>query len=265
MTSNASIIRDANVQIVEDGNLERIADFFNANYVANVAGSTNSGYKAVRRYTKAIHAAFSELSVDVEILAESDKHISWQRTIHGKQMATFQGFPPSGLKISWRDMVVSRLEDGKIAEDWVVTDLAEALLRSVKTAEASHQNLSLMAKLDIQNLDACAKLFANDFVWHYFNPKLPEIEGDHRGVDGLKGFFAKLGKTTSGSFKVNPIDARSAGDELVVTHVCDHMTLEGNTLEIDAIVVWRIVDGKITEAWDIPAINTARTPEQESA
>jgi len=27
---------------------------------------------------------------------------------------------------------------------------------------------------------------------------------------------------------------------------------------IDAIVVWRIVDGRISEAWGIPAINTVR-------
>ena len=28
-------------------------------------------------------------------------------------------------------------------------------------------------------------------------------------------------------------------------------------LEIDAVVVWRIVGGKIAEAWDIPAVHTA--------
>ena len=26
----------------------------------------------------------------------------------------------------------------------------------------------------------------------------------------------------------------------------------------DAVVVWRIVAGRLTEAWDIPAVNTAR-------
>ena len=29
-------------------------------------------------------------------------------------------------------------------------------------------------------------------------------------------------------------------------------------MEIDAIVVWHITDKKIKEAWDIPALHTAR-------
>jgi predicted SnoaL-like aldol condensation-catalyzing enzyme len=32
----------------------------------------------------------------------------------------------------------------------------------------------------------------------------------------------------------------------------------GTEIDFDAIVVWRIVDGRISEAWDIPAINTVR-------
>jgi len=32
----------------------------------------------------------------------------------------------------------------------------------------------------------------------------------------------------------------------------------GTEIDIDAIVVWRIVDGRVSEAWDIPAINTVR-------
>jgi len=29
-------------------------------------------------------------------------------------------------------------------------------------------------------------------------------------------------------------------------------------IETDAVVVWRIVGGRLAEAWDIPAVNTAR-------
>lgn len=30
------------------------------------------------------------------------------------------------------------------------------------------------------------------------------------------------------------------------------------SIELDAIVVWRIVGGHLAEAWDIPAVNTPR-------
>lgn len=130
--------------------------------------------------------------------------------------------------------------------------------------ESMHPNMSLMMKLDIQNLEACRDLFADDFTWHYFNPELPELEGEYRGVEGLKKFFAELGGKSNRSFQVNPIDGHPAGDELVVTQVCNRMELDGRPIEFDAVVVWRIVNSKIAEGWDIPAINTIRIQNEVS-
>lgn len=124
--------------------------------------------------------------------------------------------------------------------------------------ETIHPNMSLLMELDIQNIDGCREAFADNFIWHYFNSRLPDLDGDYRGVEGLKDFFAKLNEKTDGSFQVNLIDARPTGDELVVVHVCNCMNLDGNAIEFDAVVIWRIVDNKFSEAWDIPAINTVR-------
>ena len=44
---------------------------------------------------------------------------------------------------------------------------------------------------------------------------------------------------------------------LSVAHVRDIIKLEGTSVATDAVVVWRIVDGQITDAWDIPAVFTA--------
>ena len=61
----------------------------------------------------------------------------------------------------------------------------------------SHPNLSLLEKLDIQNLDASTNIIAENFIWHYFNPRLPELHGDYHGVEGFKEFFAKLHEISS--------------------------------------------------------------------
>ena len=119
-----------------------------------------------------------------------------------------------------------------------------------------HPNLALLSKLDIRDLDASASLFSDDFVWHYFNPKLPDVEGDYIGVDGLKKFFATIAGKTDGTFKVEPISTTPIGEELIVVHVRDTMELEENSIAVDVVVVWRIVEGKIAEAWDIPSAFT---------
>ncbi|NNE17760.1 MAG: nuclear transport factor 2 family protein [Myxococcales bacterium] len=121
-----------------------------------------------------------------------------------------------------------------------------------------HPNLSLLQRLDLRNLASCADLFAEDFVWHFFNPNLPDVQGDYVGVAGLQSFFNKLGAASAGTFSVEPVSITPFGDELVVTCVRDTMALGGTSIEVDAVVVWRIVGGRLAEAWDIPAINTAR-------
>ena len=121
-----------------------------------------------------------------------------------------------------------------------------------------HPNISLFKQLDLRNLGEASDLFAEDFVWHYFNSHLPDLEGDYVGLGGLQAFFARLGGVTGGTFEVEPISITPYGDELVVTHVRNRLVVGGAPIEVDAVVVWRIVGGQIAEAWDIPAVHTAR-------
>ena len=122
-----------------------------------------------------------------------------------------------------------------------------------------HANISLLKRLDLENLSGCADLFAEDFVWHFFNPQLPDVEGDYVGVDGLQAFFEKLGAATGGTFRVEPISVTPVGDELLVVHARDNLAVGGMPIEVDVVVVWRIVEGRIAEAWDIPSVYTARS------
>ena len=119
-----------------------------------------------------------------------------------------------------------------------------------------HPNAELLMKLNLRDLDASAAIFSDDFVWHFFNPRLPDVQGDYVGVEGLKAFFKAMAGKTKGSFNVQPVSVTPVGNELLVVHVQDTMDLGGVSVETDAVVVWRIVGGKITEAWDIPAVFT---------
>ena len=121
-----------------------------------------------------------------------------------------------------------------------------------------HPNISILKRFNPANPNTLADVLAEDFVWHYFNPELPNLEGDYVGLTGLIDFFKKIEGHTNASFKVNPISINTMGDEMVVVHVKDTMILEGRQMEVDAVVVWSIFDGKIQEAWDIPAVRTAK-------
>ena len=101
-------------------------------------------------------------------------------------------------------------------------------------------------------------VFADGFVFHFFNPHLDGLHGDHHGYDGFRSFFERLHQSSDTGFHSEPHSLTPYGDELVVAYATNTVSFGGTTLDVDAIVVWRIVDGRISEAWDIPAIDTAR-------
>ncbi|NER00553.1 MAG: nuclear transport factor 2 family protein [Cyanothece sp. SIO2G6] len=134
----------------------------------------------------------------------------------------------------------------------------------VNSTTALHPNVAILedfSKLLPQKIADAKDLIAEDFVWHFFNFRLPEMAGDYMGLSGLQDFFTALAQLTDGTFEANPILAIPMGDELVVTHVRDRMVLDGEAIELDAVVVWRIVAGQIAEAWDIPSLYLVRQSE----
>ncbi len=119
-----------------------------------------------------------------------------------------------------------------------------------------HPNLALLRKIQPGDFVGDPEIFSQDVVFHYYNPKLPELHGDYAGLNEIKSFFDKLIARTKGSFRVNPVSASAVGDELVVSQSVNTLSLDGKEIAIDVIVVWRIVDNRIVEIWDIPSVYT---------
>lgn len=84
---------------------------------------------------------------------------------------------------------------------------------------------------------------------------LSDLHGDHVGREGVGAFFTKLQSITGGQFEPNVVSTQTFGDELVVVHRKQAISLDGQKIESDVVVVWRIVDGEIVEVWDIPSIH----------
>ncbi len=114
-----------------------------------------------------------------------------------------------------------------------------------------HPNVSLIRRLDPSNIAQAKDVIAEDAVWHYFNPNLPDLEGDYVGLDGIRTFFEKVGERFNGTFKVNPVAVTPVGNELVVVQTQNTLTREGRNIALDVVVVWRILDNRIVEIWDI--------------
>jgi predicted ester cyclase len=135
--SFASIIKAANAALIVNGDVDAIGKFFTPDYVAHVTGKDlggppPKGHTAIRQIVDLYHRAFTNLQLDVEILMTAKDRIAFQRTLRGRHTGNFKGFPATKRRLMWRDMVVTRFRGGLIAEEWVITDLAERLLLARK-------------------------------------------------------------------------------------------------------------------------------------
>ncbi len=125
--------------------------------------------------------------------------------------------------------------------------------------KSNHPNIDIIAQVDRDNMAASVDVFHSDVVWHFFNPMVPEVAGSYHGLNGIAEFFEKVHSVGQGSFHIEPSGAWAIGEELVVVQTRNTLGDGDATLSFDVVVVWRIVEGRIKEVWDIPAIYTAQT------
>ncbi len=117
-------------ELFEKGYFACIDGLFSKNYIAHAGGKDYKGHEFIRRFIRQLRSAIPDVKVvKIEQLAESDTNtITWQCTLSGTHKANIMGVKPSGQRVKWRDMVVSRFDDEKIIEEWVVSELAGELL-----------------------------------------------------------------------------------------------------------------------------------------
>lgn len=122
-------IRYALDLLIGQGNLEVVGTIFTADYIAHAGDKNYQGHAFLKRWTKELRSAIPNIKAQkVEFLAQKGNTITWQRTLRGKHEKNLRGIPASGKTITFREMVVSRFEGHKIAEEWVVSELAGQLM-----------------------------------------------------------------------------------------------------------------------------------------
>lgn len=120
-------IRTAHEELFTKGNMAYVRDFFLPSFVVHVDGGDQRGPEAIEQFVMGVRAAFPDFRYDVVILATEGDRVAWLRTSQGTHQGEYMGVPASGRALTWHDMVVTRFEAGKVAEEWAVTDIGEQL------------------------------------------------------------------------------------------------------------------------------------------
>ncbi|MBK9510455.1 MAG: ester cyclase [Cytophagaceae bacterium] len=120
-------------QLLSQGNSEIVDSAFSESYVAHSGDKNHKGHAFIKQFIKQLRTAIPDLKiVKIEVLAQSENLITWQRTLSGTHKAALKGIPASHKKIKWYEMVVTRFEGDKIAEEWLISDLAFQMMLKLK-------------------------------------------------------------------------------------------------------------------------------------
>ncbi len=116
---------------------------------------------------------------------------------------------------------------------------------------ADHPNLELLrrgyAAYGAGDMDTIDELFADDVVWHIGGRSA--LSGDYEGKEQVFGFFAKLLELSDGTSKVEVHDLLASDDHGVAV-VKESATRGGSSHEGNAVHVFHLRDGRVTEFWD---------------
>jgi steroid delta-isomerase-like uncharacterized protein len=122
LEENKKVARRVPEEINSYRRLDLIDEVFAEDAVEHGGMEDVEGVEALRGMFNQYHDAFDEMSVTVEdIFAEGDR-VAMRVRIQGRHVGEFVGVEPTDVEVDFGGIVVSRIEDGKIAERWVHID-----------------------------------------------------------------------------------------------------------------------------------------------
>lgn len=125
LEDNKALVRRMFEEVFMQGNLAAVDQLFAPDYLMHNPGATwvVLGYLGVKQTVTEVRTAFPDFSLSVEdVIAEGEK-VMTRYTWRGTQQGTFLGIPPTGKQVTVTGILVSRVVDGKIAEEWGIVDM----------------------------------------------------------------------------------------------------------------------------------------------
>jgi steroid delta-isomerase-like uncharacterized protein len=155
-TINKEVIHRLYKEVLAEWNMSLIDELVAPQFISHdwPEGSPSGPEPFRNFYSNIIRSVLPDARYEVDdLVAEGDRVVVRWR-LSGTHMGEFQNIPPTGRVITLKGIAIYRLEDGKLVERWVVTDL-HGLLEELKgysagnVKQAKNTNKPAMQKLRV--------------------------------------------------------------------------------------------------------------------
>jgi steroid delta-isomerase-like uncharacterized protein len=116
--TNKEIVRRLNVE-PWDGNLGVIDELAASNYVGHdPATEEQRGPDAIKEFVNDYLTAFPDGKITIEEQLGEGNLVATRWTGRGTQQGELMGIPPTGKQVTVTGITISRIEKGKVVEEW---------------------------------------------------------------------------------------------------------------------------------------------------
>jgi len=117
---NKSLIRSY-VETWNRGDLQKLSEYWSPNMVHHTRTQSH-GLEEVKNIVGSFMNAFPDLRWKIDDIVAEGERVVTRMTAQATNTGSYMGLPATGKKITCAVMGIARVDDGKIAEHWGVTD-----------------------------------------------------------------------------------------------------------------------------------------------
>lgn len=114
------------VEVIQNQHqLERMADFFEPNFVNHLDHMLDSPLNSIEKVQQVFHQMFTalpDLRVTIQRQVAEGDTVMTHKIFEGTHLGIFMGVAPSGQPITFGVIDILRVENGKIVEHWAIQD-----------------------------------------------------------------------------------------------------------------------------------------------
>ena len=105
------------------GNIDAADEIFSRDFVGHMPIGEMHGPDSMKEFATALRIGFPDIRSTVEDQIEEGDRVVTRFTASGTHQGVFMGVPASGNHMEITGVIISRIANGKIVEQWGVPDL----------------------------------------------------------------------------------------------------------------------------------------------
>ena len=120
-----TLVRSAFTDIWDNGKLARVDEVLSSSFVRHGPTSLEgdiSGREGFKQLVTMYRSAFPDLKVPIEQQVVEGNLVVTRWTARGTHEGDLQGIAPSGKSIAVQGVLIDRVENGQIQEEWAIYD-----------------------------------------------------------------------------------------------------------------------------------------------